>query len=208
MAFDELAEQGESGILTLFRVELGSYEIAALDGADKLAIVVCDAGGKSGIGWNWIVGVDEVKVGIRVLVCPRGIEGVDEAHLVPAHVRDLQATLGRKTDDFTFKNAEACNARVFLAALKEGLITDADAEEGAIGPDPFAQGIDETLAGQAGDGIIKTALTRKDERPDTGQFPGRADVGGLDPGMAQRIPHALQIAASVINDAQVHLTRA
>ena len=208
MAFDELAEQGKSGILTFFGVELSSDEIAALDSADELTVVVRDASGKGGIRRTRVVGVDEVKVGIWLLVGPSGIEGVDEAHLVPAHVRDFQAGPGREADNFTLENAEASDAGVFLTALKKGLITDADAEEGAISANPFAQRFDKTLAGQAGHGVVETALTGKDEGVHIGKAFRRADVGGFDPGMTQSIPHALQIAAAVIDDAQVHLPRA
>ena len=201
---DKLPQQGKSDLLAFLRVELGGNQIPPLDGTDKITVVIREACGQGWILRNRIVGVHEVEIRIRLLSGPRRISRVGKTDPVPSHVWDLEAGFGRKAHDFTSEDPESGHSGIFMTALKQGLIADTNSKKWPVRPDPLAERFHQSLPPQPGHGIVKPALSRKNEGIHPGK-PGRGiNIIGLDSGMAQGIPHALQIAAAIVNDAKVH----
>ena len=85
---EEIPEQGESGTLTLFRVELCREQVVARGGGSEIDDIIRDPGRIGFARRLHIVTMDEVKPFIVPDIVPQGMQRC-LPYLVPAHVRYL-----------------------------------------------------------------------------------------------------------------------
>lgn len=148
-------------------MELGGVDVVAPDGGREFPAVFGagrDDGFVRGLGKE---AVDEVEVGAVRDAAEEGAVGSGEFDLVPADLWDLEVGFGfggLEADDGTLEDAEAEGAGVeFLAPFKEGLVTDADAEERPAVGNPFLNASEEFLTAECVDAVVEGADAGQDD---------------------------------------------
>jgi hypothetical protein len=120
---------------------------------------------------------------------------------VPAHVRNFHAGQSGETHHFARQDPESSHAGIFLAAFKEHLVTHADAEKRTVRRDPFAHRLHEAASRQGRHAISKRPLPGKHQRSHPRQIPRLLHQHRFAAQSANRVAHALQIPAAVVDDA-------
>src|SRR5581483_12426798 len=129
----EVGEKLQAGGLAFFRVELDGKNVIAGHRAGKGHPVDAGAGGERAIRGRGKVAVHEIEPAAVADSGPQRMRLLLD-HLVPSHVRDLEAAhLGRSGEARHAPRQHAEPRGVaFLRPLEEHLQADADAEEGLV----------------------------------------------------------------------------
>src|SRR3569623_458461 len=134
----EIGEQAETRLLALFRVELLREHVVAPHGGGEVAGIVTGARDVRGIGRHRVITVDEIKAAVLRNAFPQRMRA-GLMQFVPTHVRHLEPLAARRivqglaeTTHLAADDAEPRRAVVLVAAVEQGLHTEADAEEGLV----------------------------------------------------------------------------
>lgn len=164
---DEVGEEFQAIGLAFFGMELGGENVVAPDRGGKGSSVVGAGDDDLRVVGSRMEAVDEVEVGTGGDAFEQGAVGSDDVDLIPADLGDLEVGLGRgglESDDGPLEDAEAEGAGIeFLTPFEQGLVADADAEEGSPGDDPVADGFGQFAALQGMDAVVEGPDTGEDE---------------------------------------------
>ena len=123
----------------------------------------------------------------------------DDFKLVPPDLRNFQAVLFGKADDFALENSQAGGAGIeFLAFFKQRLIADADAEKRFAGLDEIFRGVEQFLFAQRVDAIVERADAGQHQAARVADFIGPLHEPHVRADLEQRFVDAAQIAGTVI----------
>ena len=135
----EILQQPQSGRAALFRVELGGHDVALLHGADKPLAVIGRGQAHRFVLGNHMIGMDEIKF----FIPPESLEKADGWRTCTPFQPiwgTARSVVKRRTAP---EDPQAGNAGGLLAAFKQGLEPQADAQKrparGQIGPQGIQQ---------------------------------------------------------------------
>lgn len=206
MASQEVPDEFHPRFLTLLGVELGSDQAAALNGAGEGDSVFRFCRDQGGVEWSGEVRVHVVEVGSLSQVCPRGLGRIAERYTVPAHMRNLQFASG-KAGHLSLEYGKASDPGRLFASFKEELVSDAYSKEGPVSLDPVDERFNESKVVELGHAVSKGSLTGKKDDLEIihllrcGDEPGRGAEG------FQRLDEAADVAAAVVDDADLGFRR-
>ena len=117
---------------------------------------------------------------------------------VPSHVRNLAT--GWEAAHDTWNHVEPASLAELLARRKEELVPEADAEERPRAVERAAQGLDETARCEVRHRIVERAVAGQHDR--VGVVDGARIFGhdGRNADALERLLHAAEIAAAVVDD--------
>ena len=155
-------QQLQADLLAFFRVELRGENIVAPDGRREVHAVIRARGDDAFIHGLRIKTVDEINVAAAGDAAIERAIRLHDVKLVPADLRNFQSGRFGKASDFAAKNFHAGRAGIeFLAAFKQRLVADADAEKGFAGADEIFRRAEQFLLAERVDAVV--------ERTDAGQ---------------------------------------
>ena len=196
---DEIFQQLEADVLAFFGVELGGVDVVVPDGGGEVITVLGAGGDDARVHRLGVEAVDEIDVAALGDIAIEGTIGQGDVEAVPADLGNFEAGAFGEADDAALEDAEAGGAGIeFLAVFKEGLVADANAEEGFAGADEIARGLEQFLFAEGVDAIVEGADAREDESGGIADFIGMLDEadGGTD--LEERLVDAAQVSGAVI----------
>lgn len=170
------------------------------DGADVGVAVGGDGADPGLVGGGDVVAVDEVEVAVAEFGGEDGV-GVGPLGAVPAHLWDFELVGGGEAADGAGEDGESGDAGAFLAGFEEDLEAHADAEEGFVGGDPGAEGVDEAVVGEVGHAVAEGALAGHEDAVEGVDLAGVFDADGADAEGGAGVEDAAEVAHAVVENA-------
>ena len=180
-------------------MKLCGKDIVAPDRRGKIISVIRARGDDGLIRWLWIEAVHEIDIAAVFNSAIERAIGFHNFQLVPADLRDFQSGFLREADNAAGKNAKAGGTGIkFLAAFKQRLVADADAEKRFAGRDEIFRGLEQFLFAERVDAIVKRADAGQHEAARITDFFGVLHEPHVRANLEQRLMDTAQIAGAVI----------
>ena len=125
-------------------------------------------------------------------------------NLVPAHVWDFESGVGCKFSHNPRCDAETDHAGALLTRSKKKLVTEADADVGALCFQPLFERLPEPVLVKDADGISKGPLAGKNENIDPLEIRRPRHELGRMSGGGKCIEDAAEISRAIVEHTEIH----